>query len=651
MAAQTDSITVGNYIYRVGDTIKVNNNIMYINISATSGNNVNMLTQCVMKIVAIYYNNGVGVTDVRNPIQLAWHSGPNGSYNGGGFIRTSQIVEGSGGTPNKTAPTAGWISATPYGTNATNNGWFEQVKLEWGGFSHGVNNTIGFYELWYQESTDGVHWSDRVRVFNVNTTATSGSTTIGSVNFSSSASSWGTRGRYYRWNATAVGSNGNDMWSSTDLWSNSLRKCNAYPVTFNANGGSGGPGTIYKFNGYNLTIPSTKPSKTGHTFVNWTRSGTSNKYNAGQTIGGLPDAAMTFVANYTANTYTITYNPNGGNGSNQTQKVTYGTNWTSKGAIYTRTGYTMDYWRLNNASTGESWGLNATAPYGWPNNITLYAHWKINQYTLTVNPNGGVWNGNTTTKSYTQNYNSTKAIPNPTRTGHTFTGWTKSGSGTLSGTTFRYGAGNCTLTANWRVNSYSITFNANGGSGAPGTQTGNYNSTITLSSTKPTRTGYNFSKWNTKANGTGVSYNPGTKINITGNMTLYAIWTAKTVKVTFYRNTSSSDKTTATQTFTYGVSGQAFSNKGWSRTGYTLLGWSENRSATTAQYSTLSGVQNSWINSKSPSVSIYAVWKKTTNIYVYTGGSFRPATPYIYTGGKWVKCTAEYVYASGGWKS
>lgn len=500
MAAQTDSITVGNYIYRVGDTLKVNNNIMYINISATSGNNVNMLTQCVMKIVAIYYNNGVGVTDVRNPIQLAWHSGPNGSYNGGGFIRTSQIVEGSGGTPNKTAPTAGWISATPYGTNATNNGWFEQVKLEWGGFSHGVNNTIGFYELWYQESTDGVHWSDRVRVFNVNTTATSGSTTIGSVNFSSSASSWGTRGRYYRWNATAVGSNGNDMWSSTDLWSNSLRKCNAYPVTFNANGGSGGPGTIYKFNGYNLTIPSTKPSKTGHTFVNWTRSGTSNKYNAGQTIGGLPDAAMTFVANYTANTYTIT-------------------------------------------------------------------------------------------------------------------------------------------------------FNANGGSGAPGTQTGNYNSTITLSSTKPTRTGYNFSKWNTKANGTGVSYNPGTKINITGNMTLYAIWTAKTVKVTFYRNTSSSDKTTATQTFTYGVSGQAFSNKGWSRTGYTLLGWSENRSATTAQYSTLSGVQNSWINSKSPSVSIYAVWKKTTNIYVYTGGSFRPATPYIYTGGKWVKCTAEYVYASGGWKS
>lgn len=576
MAAQTDSITVGNYIYRVGDTIKVNNNIMYTNISETSGNNVNMLTQCVMRIVAIYYNNGVGVTDVRNPIQLAWQSGPNGSYNSGGFIRTSQIVEGSGGTPNKTAPTAGWISATPSGNNATNNGWFEQVTLSWGGFGHGVNNTIGFYEIWYQESNDNVNWSDRIRVFNVNSTATSGNTTIGSVNIYSSASSWGTRGAYYRWGIVAIGSNGNDMWSSTDLWSNSLRKCYAYPATFNANGGSGGPGTIYKFNGYNFYIPTTKPTKTGHTFTNWTRSGTSNTYNAGQTIGGLPDANMTFVANYTANKYTITYKPNGGNGSNQTQQVTYGTNWKSKGAIYTRTGYTMDYWTLNSTS-GDSWGLNATAPYGWANNITLYAHWKINQYT--------------------------------------------------------------------------ITFNANGGSGAPGQQKGNYNSTITLSSTKPTRTGYNFSKWNTKADGSGTSYNPGARVKITGNITLYAIWTAKTVKVTFYRNTSSSDTTTATQTFTYGVSGQTFSNKGWSKSGYTLLGWNENRSATTAQYSTLSGVQNSWINSKSPSVSIYAVWKKTSTLWVYTGGSFRPATPYIYTGGKWVKCTAAYIYTSGGWKS
>ena len=549
MAAQTDHIVVGGYTYRVGDTLKVNNNIMYTNISATSGNNVNMLTQCVMKIVAIYYNNGVGVTDVRNPIQLAWQSGPNGSYNGGGFIRTSQIAAGSGGTPN------------------------------------------------------------------------------------------------------------------------------TYTIVYNANGGSGSMANTTVTYGVSTKLRKNSFTKTGHSFTGWIAyRDYDNKwygYNSSNTQGWYPQnqiarytvykdeasvaktapsGTCTFYAQWKVNTYTITYTPNGGSGSNQTQSVTYGSNWTSKGAIYSRTGYTQDYWTLNSAS-GDSWGLNATAPYGWASNITLYAHWKINQYTLTVNPNGGAWNGNTTTKSYTQNYNSTKAIPNPTRSGHTFTGWTKSGTGTLSGTTFRYGAGNCTLTATWKVNSYSITFNANGGSGAPGTQTGNYNSTITLSSTKPTRTGYNFSKWNTKANGSGVSYNPGTKINITGNMTLYAIWTAKTVKVTFYRNTSSSDNTTATQTFTYGVSGQTFSNKGWSRTGYTLLGWSENRSATTAQYSTLSGVQNSWINSKSPSVSIYAVWKKTTNIYVYTGGSFKAAIPYIYTGGKWVQCTIAYIYTSGGWKS
>jgi len=94
---------------------------------------------------------------------------------------------------------------------------------------------------------------------------------------------------------------------------------------------------------------------------------------------------------------------------------------------------------------------------------------------------------------------------------------------------------------------------------------------------------------------------------------------AKKVRVTFYRNTSTSDSTTATQEFTYNVNGQSFSNKGWdsAKTGYTLSGWSDSSTATSAQYGKNSGVSNDWINKKYPSTKVYAVWTPNTYTVSY----------------------------------
>ena len=112
----------------------------------------------------------------------------------------------------------------------------------------------------------------------------------------------------------------------------------------------------------------------------------------------------------------------------------------------------------------------------------------------------------------------------------------------------------------------------------------------------------------------------------TGNLTVYAHWTAKNVIVTFHRNTDSNDTTTSQQTFAYDVVGQKFTDKGWSKTGYTLLGWSTDKNATNASYSVTNGVSNDWINKNSPKVDLYGVWK--ANIYTVkydgngnTGGS------------------------------
>ena len=109
-----------------------------------------------------------------------------------------------------------------------------------------------------------------------------------------------------------------------------------------------------------------------------------------------------------------------------------------------------------------------------------------------------------------------------------------------------------------------------------------------------------------------------------GGMThVVPIFNIKSVNVTFHRNTSSSDTQTASQTFTYGVAGQSFSDKGWSYAGHTLLGWAYSNNATEAYHTPLNGVLDSWINTEYPKVDLYAVWSanRYTVTYDANGGT------------------------------
>ncbi len=73
--------------------------------------------------------------------------------------------------------------------------------------------------------------------------------------------------------------------------------------------------------------------------------------------------------------------------------------------------------------------------------------------------------------------------------------------------------------------SYTVSYNANGGSGAPSAQTKWHDTALTLSTTKPTRSGYTFSTWNTNSAGTGTSYSSGGSYTANASATLYAVWT------------------------------------------------------------------------------------------------------------------------------
>lgn len=156
---------------------------------------------------------------------------------------------------------------------------------------------------------------------------------------------------------------------------------------------------------------------------------------------------------------------------------------------------------------------------------------KLASYTIAYNANGGSGAPSSQTKYYGKNI--TLSSAKPTRTGYTFKGWGISASDTsvdyAAGATYSANAG-ITLYAIWTAITYTVSYNANGGSGAPGNQTKTYGKDLTLSSTKPTRTNYNFKGWGTSASATTVSYAPGAKYTANAAITLYAIWEIAYIK-------------------------------------------------------------------------------------------------------------------------
>ena len=149
----------------------------------------------------------------------------------------------------------------------------------------------------------------------------------------------------------------------------------------------------------------------------------------------------------------------------------------------------------------------------------------IQQYTITYNANGGSGAPSSQNKKHGESI--TLSNVKPTKTGYTFTGWnTKSdgsGTGYSAGSTYSNDS-DITLYAQWQINTYTITYNANGGSGAPSNQTKRYGESITLSSTKPTKVGYTFTGWNTNSDGSGTGYSAGGTYSNNSNVTLYAQW-------------------------------------------------------------------------------------------------------------------------------
>lgn len=159
----------------------------------------------------------------------------------------------------------------------------------------------------------------------------------------------------------------------------------------------------------------------------------------------------------------------------------------------------------------------------------VYATWSPWKHTITYNANGGSGAPGNQTKTYGAGLH--LSSKQPTRSGYTFGGWKCSKGGTYQpGDAYSkdYNGGTVTMTAIWNPWQHTVTYDANGGSGAPGNQIKTYGVSMNLSSTIPTRTGYTFKGWSCSIGGT---YQPGQSYTYdqnSGTVTMKAMWADET---------------------------------------------------------------------------------------------------------------------------
>lgn len=162
-----------------------------------------------------------------------------------------------------------------------------------------------------------------------------------------------------------------------------------YKITFDKNGGTGGPTSQTKYYGQALTITSKKPTYKGHTFVGWyTAKSGGSKY--GSTIPASTNKNLTLYAHWNTITYDITYSKNTSDTvSNMpdTQPKSYDSSITLSDKIPIRNNYKFIGWNTNSAATTAS--FSPKQKYTNNANLSLHAIWKYNIYTISYNLNGG----------------------------------------------------------------------------------------------------------------------------------------------------------------------------------------------------------------------------------------------------------------------
>lgn len=252
----------------------------------------------------------------------------------------------------------------------------------------------------------------------------------------------------------------------------------------------------------------------------------------------------------------VNYNSNNGTGTMSKSEFKPDSDEKLSANTFTRVGYTFDCWNTKADGSGQSYAdQRVIKELGFEKGttVTLYAQWRPNTYTIRYDSNGGT--GTAVTNS-THTYDATKALNanTYTRTGYTFLGWNTNRNAAAVMFTNKGSVKNLTTVNNdtvtlyaiWRANTYTVAYNANGGSGTMGNTTFTYDTLKALTANAFTRAGYTFLGWSTSSSATKPTYTNKTSVkNLTsinnGTVTLYAVWVKTSASATFNADNKTRD--------------------------------------------------------------------------------------------------------------
>ncbi|WP_435106650.1 InlB B-repeat-containing protein [Arhodomonas sp. AD133] len=434
------------------------------------------------------------------------------------------------------------------------------------------------------------------------------------------------------WNTAADG-NGTDYaggdtftMGASDVTLYAQWTINDYTVSYAGNGNDGGsaPGSSNHVYNSSVTVSGNTGalSRTGYTFAGWNTAadGSGTDFVGGDTFT-MGASNVTLYAQWTINDYTVSYAGNGNDGGSApgSSNHVYNSSVTVSGntGALSRTGYTFAGWNTASDGSGADFAGGDTFTMG-ASDVTLYAQWTINDYTVSYAGNGS--DGGSAPGSSNHVYNTSVSVSgntgNLSRTGYTFAGWNTasdgSGAGFVGGDTFTMGASNVTLYAQWAINDYTVSFDGNGNDegSAPGAGSHEYDSSVTVpGSGTLSRTGYTFAGWNTAADGSGTDYAGGATFTMgASDVTLYAQWAINDYTVSFDGNGNDEGSAPGAGSHEYDSSVTVPGSGTLSRTGYTFAGWN-----TAADGSGTDYAGGDTFTMGASDVTLYAQW--TTNAY------------------------------------
>lgn len=345
---------------------------------------------------------------------------------------------------------------------------------------------------------------------------------------------------------------------------------------------------------------SSQIGKTNRTFYGWSANTDANDRDVpvGDTMDRntlnanvrteivMPARAKTVYALWAINP-TLSYNVNAPAGSNApgtpaSQTVPYNTAAADKsgwaaGDTGKIPGYRFDGW-YTAPNGGNKYDFNTPLT----NNVTVYAHWVGNGYTVRFAGNGAT-GGNTPDQAFQYNIGQNLHRNGFVRDGYTFTGWKRAdnqqayGDGQWVTNLTTQPNGIVTMVAQWSANEAHIRYNPNppagkttGGQGTPNWD-GHTGDTPTIGQNGWTIDGYTFAGWTTSPDGSGARYAPGARWTANGTLTLYAQWTPGQASLTYDGNGATGGKTDP-QT---GKTDEKINvrDNGFTRDGYTFVTW------------------------------------------------------------------------------